>query len=222
MQLDCWLAFDCETVAIADAAEYLEPVSAPSNYKDAEKIAAYIVDAGKRQREKAALDVDLARIVALALQTDQGAQPHVMLCRTEREEVEALESFWGHVRVIPNQVLVGFYIRAYDIPLIVRRSQLLGVRYPDLNMDRYRTRDYVDLHETLTFHGTIDGKKLTTYCKRFGLQMGEDVTGAQIAECVAKDDWAAIAAHAYADVCRVVALGRAIGVLAPVEIAEVV
>lgn len=219
-----WTAFDCETVSIADAAEYLEPVSAPSNYKDPEKIAAYIEAGTRKALIEAALDVDLARIVAIAVQTDEVTQPQVWTCRDEHDEIIALDAFWRHVSVIPGQQLIGFCIRRYDLPLLIRRSQLLGVRYLEIDMDRYRSRQMVDLYDKLTFHGAIDGKKLTTYCKRFGIPAGDDVTGAEIAQCVAKGDWHAVAAHASADVCRVVALARAIGVIAAVnqEAAEVI
>ena len=61
-----YIVLDLESHAIPDAATYLtEPVEAPSNYKDPEKIAAYIKDAKQAQLDKAALDIDLARIVCL-------------------------------------------------------------------------------------------------------------------------------------------------------------
>lgn len=208
-----WTAFDCETVSIADAAEYLEPVTAPSNYKDPEKIAAYVATGTKKALTEAALDVDLARIVAIAWQTDEALEPFVRTCADEHDERIALDSFWRHVDLVPDQRLIGFRIRTYDLPLLIRRSQLLGVPYPDVNMDRYRSAQMVDLYDRLTFNGAIDGKKLVTYCKRFGINLGGDVTGAEIAECVSRGDWTAVAAHAYTDVCRVVALARAIGAI---------
>jgi hypothetical protein len=208
-----WTAFDCETISITDAAEYLEPVTAPSNYKDPDKIAAYIETGTKKALTEAALDVDLARIVAIAWQTNEAAEPFVRTCSDEHDERIALDSFWRHADLVPDQRLIGFRIRTYDLPLLIRRSQLLGVPYPDVNMDRYRSAQMVDLYDRLTFNGAVDGKKLVTYCKRFGITVDDDVTGADIAELVACGDWPRVKRHASADVSRVVALARAIGAI---------
>jgi hypothetical protein len=38
------IVLDIETVGLPDAASYMEPVTAPANYKDPEKIAAYVAE----------------------------------------------------------------------------------------------------------------------------------------------------------------------------------
>jgi hypothetical protein len=63
-----YIILDLESHAIPDAATYLtEPVDAPSNYTKPEAIAAYVAKAKQAQLDKAALDIDLARIVCLGL-----------------------------------------------------------------------------------------------------------------------------------------------------------
>jgi hypothetical protein len=211
-----WLAFDCEAVAVGDAAEYLEPVTAPSNWKDPVKIEAYIADGTKKALAGAALDVDLARIVAIAWQSEAMERAIVALSNDLDEERAALTRFWEQVRSLGQTMpvaLVGFCIRTYDLPLLVRRSQLLGVPYPDINMDRYRSTQMVDLYDRLTFNGVVDGKKLATYCKRFGVVVDDSATGADIAELVASGQWGLVAQHAGGDVQRVIGLARAIGAI---------
>jgi predicted PolB exonuclease-like 3'-5' exonuclease len=214
--LEYWMAFDCEAVAIPEASEYLEPVTAPSNYKDQDKIRAYVEDGTKRAIERAALDVDLARVVAIGYQSSEMIAPIVRLAANDDQERAAIAGFWSEIK-FTEMPLVGFCIRTYDLPLLIRRSQLLGVPYPQISLDRYRSTDIVDLYDRLTFNGTIDGKKLTTYCRRFGVEVADEVTGAEIGALVANEDWPLVTLHVDADVKRVVALGRAIRALAPVS-----
>jgi 3'-5' exonuclease len=217
---DNWLVFDCEAVAISDVSEYLEPVSAPSNYKDPEKIAAYITEGTRKAIESAALDVDFARIVAIGWQTETMSEPGVMLIANELQERVALNEFWNDV--VSRAVVVGFNIRRYDLPLQMRRSQLLGLPYPEVNMDRYRSNQMIDLLDKLTFNGAIDGKKLTTYCRRFGIKADDDATGADIAGFVQRAEWDAVKRHVVADVLRTRDLALAIGAIVPASVQEAV
>src|SRR6185369_11577818 len=145
------LIIDVETVAIDDVATYLEPVSAPSNYKDEAKIAAYIAEETKRQTDKAALDIDLARIVAIGYYIefpDQSVDGNVLLCKDETQEMTNLGKLWDtfwKVYVPGGTVAVTFNGLAYDLPLLLRRSLYLGVTAPKLQLDRFRHPDAIDL-----------------------------------------------------------------------------
>jgi len=87
------LVFDIETYPIDGAADYLEPVSAPSNYSKPEAIASYIAKETANQLSKCALDPDLCRIVALgAYRSDSDWA--VDVARDERDEAVALAAFW--------------------------------------------------------------------------------------------------------------------------------
>src|SRR5574338_1442498 len=112
---------DLETFPIADAESYVEPIStepvnAPANYKDPEKIAAYVAKATveaeekriKQQAEriaKCALDPDLCRIVALGWIESDGNEG-LYHCSDEHAEATALMLFW--LQQQRYSTLVGF------------------------------------------------------------------------------------------------------------------
>src|SRR5262252_598507 len=145
------LVFDIETASIADAGEYIEPPAPPSNYKDAEKIAAYVTEKHAELIARAALDPDLTRIVALGIQGgDEGAQ--VIIAADEDAERQLLCAFWERVGR-PAAPLVGFGILGYDLRVLLRRSLYLGVKAPRLQIDKYRHAGVIDLLDELSFHG---------------------------------------------------------------------
>ena len=86
---------DLETVGLPEAKEWVDPLKAPSNYKDPLKIDAYIKEAEAERVEKFALDADCNRIVALGWHDVGYGDPHVMLCKDETQEAAALSVFWA-------------------------------------------------------------------------------------------------------------------------------
>ncbi len=210
------LIFDVESVAIANAADYLEPATAPSNYVKPEAIASYIEKANQEQLQKAALDVDLARIVAIGV--SDGKDTGVAVCRTEAEEAVALASFWrkvaAPVNISDRPTLVGFNCIGFDLPLMLRRSLYLGVKAPNVQIGKYRHDGVIDLMLTLSFDGALRYRGLDFWCKRFALDVPCDPhTGGNIAGLVADGNWDGVAAHCKNDVLKTVALARRIGVL---------
>jgi len=207
-----YLVFDVESVAIASAAEFIEPATAPSNYKDEAKIAAYIEEANREAVAKAALDVDLARIVAIGWSAGPET-PVVMTAADEHEEYDALETFWAFC-ITPRPTLIGFNCIGFDLPLLLRRSLYLGVKAPALQIGKYRHDGIIDLMLSLSFDGAQRYRSLGFYKRRFALDVPDDPhTGADIAGLVAAGDWDAVASHSRADVKTTVALARRMGVL---------
>src|SRR5690606_2761049 len=137
-----YLTIDVEAVAIADVETYLEPVTAPSNYRDPEKIAAYEQEARAAAIARAALDVDLARIVALGIKRDDGATD-VLRCQDEAGERYALTHLWGLYR--PQTQFVTFNGLGYDLPLLLRRSLYLGLWHPSIQCDRFKHPQVIDV-----------------------------------------------------------------------------
>jgi len=213
------LVIDVETVAIPDVATYLEPVSAPSNYKDEAKIAAYIAEETKRQTDKAALDIDLARIVAIGYYIefpDQSVDGNVLLCKDETQEMTNLGKLWDtfwKVYVPGGTVAVTFNGLAYDLPLLLRRSLYLGVTAPKLQLDRFRHPDAIDLMQILCLDGRLKMHGLQFYANRFKIPVEQDITGADIGAAVAAGDWAAVERHCAADVQTTYLLAKRMGVL---------
>jgi hypothetical protein len=204
-QLGPRLILDIETLSLSDADDYLEPVVAPANYRDPEKIRSYQEEKRADLLARCALDPDLCQIVAVGLWN--GRTPEVWT-RDGDEEVDLLERVWKAVR--QSQIIIGFNILGFDLPVLIRRSQYLGIPTPPLNLDRYRT-PHVDLMERLSFNGKLRYRGLEFYCKRFGIDVEDAVKGKDVAELVAAEDWAAVAFHCLADLTKTQALAERLG-----------
>ncbi len=96
--------------------------------------------------------------------------------RTERE---LLEDFWEGAR--SYDVFVTFNGRAFDLPFLIHRCAILGVK-SDVSLlgQRYLNRQalpyHVDLLDELTFYGTMKRQSLHMYCRAYGIESpsGED------------------------------------------------
>lgn len=207
------IVLDIETFPIGNAADYLEPVEAPSNYKDPVKIAAYQVDAQKAQLAKAALDHDLCRIVALGYALAHGVprdpSGEVVLCKTETDERLALVDLWD---VLKPAHFIGYNVLAFDLPVLLRRSLYLGVKAPQIQLDKYRHPQVTDLMMVLSNNGAHKFRSLSFYASRFGLP-ATDGSGADVAGYVEAGEWGAIEAHLRADLVATAALAQRVGVL---------
>ena len=204
------LVFDTEAAPILNAADYLEPVSAPSNYTKPEAIANYVAKAEAEQLAKCALDPDLARIVALGLIVD--GEVTVDTAKDEGQERALLAAFWFMLGDYPYPRLIGFNCLGYDLPLIYRRSLYLGVTPKPIAMGKYKHPDVDDLMMVLSFDGAQKFHSLDFYCKRFNLDVPTDpVKGKDIGALVAANDWEAIAHHCRCDVIRTAMLGARMG-----------
>ena len=200
IQSRAWLVFDVETVPTPDCADYLtDPIEAPRNYKDPDKINAYIAEARQRQIDEAALNLDLCEVVAVAFALK--AQSYV-LTREVASEEEILRGFWRQVASVQRDFgkIVGFNCLDFDLLVLVRRSQLLGIRPPTLLVERYRRHDgIVDVLDVLSFGHRELRCSLSFYCRRFGIPHDESITGADITRLVTAGDWASVARHCVDD-----------------------
>jgi hypothetical protein len=223
---------DLESHAIPDAATYLtEPVDAPSNYKDPAKIEAWIAEAKQAQLDKAALDIDLARIVCLGtLQPGGGMyagpplghsdQPYPVLLsslKDETQEMTVLGQFFSQHFSSHNTadwpILVTFNGMGFDVPLLLRRALYLGVKAPAIQIDRYKHPHVIDLMALLNLDGRLKSHSLRFYANRFGIPVDDESTGADIGSLVEAGDWAAVEQHCAADVHTTYALAKRMGVL---------
>ncbi len=208
------LIFDLETAGIDDAATYLPPSEAPANYKDEAKIAAFIAEADAAALSKAALDPDLARIVALGVCDPATDALSVHLAKTEREERELLRDFW---RIVAGRVtLVGYNILEFDLRMLFRRSLYLNVPAPAIQIDKYRHPTVVDLMQILSYGDRSKYRTLEFYLHRMSIEHDHSIGGAEIPGLVAAGEWSKVESHCRADVLGTVKLARRMGILQPV------
>lgn len=207
------LIVDLESLAIDDADTYLEPVSAPANYKDPEKIAAYQAEARQGQLDKAALDIDLARIVALGMLGEHDEKPQVLLAPAPGDEAALLLSFWATWAVKGRPTLVTYNGLGFDLPLLLRRSLYLNVAAPHIQVDRFKHPQVIDLMQVLSYDGKLKFRGLGFYANRFNIQTDDDISGKDIAAAVRAGNWDAVQRHCASDVLTTRALGRRMGLL---------
>ena len=207
------IVIDIETVAAPGCADLLDPVKPPTNYKDPAKIAAYCEEKQVERIATAGLEADLCEVVAVGWQVEGSST--AVLTRGEASERDMLGTIWDKIDVCP---VIGFNVLGFDLPVLIRRSQLLGVIYPNLNLDRYRT-PHIDLIERLTFNGKLTYRSLAFYCRLFGIPCKDTTKGADIAQLVTKFRWDAVATHCRADVEETAALAQRLGWLAVAETA---
>lgn len=206
---------DLETASHPDAALYIVPpnldaVEAAKNLVDPVKIAADIEKKKAAMQadyehslDRCALDWNLSRIVALGLHNIGDAGPQVIVCKNEKDEKAALAAFWLATR---GRRLVGFCSRTFDLPTLIQRSRYLGVRHPDLSLAKFGRGDVTDLREILTFddarYEAIMPRSLDAFCKRFGIVVTDDWTGADVGQLVKDGNWDGVSAHCLADLER--------------------
>jgi hypothetical protein len=218
-----YIIMDLESYPIDNAADYLtEPVEAPSNYVKQEAKDAFIAKAKQAQLDKAALDVDLARIVCLGMLDSTTGEAQTFTFKDETQERTGLGAFFDAVFTTAWHsgtgytdwpILVTYNGLFFDMPLIMRRAMYLGVRAPQLQLDRFKHPHVIDLMDVLNYGGRLKSKSLHFYCQRFGIPLTDENTGKDIAALIAADNWAAVEAHCASDVQATYALAKRMGVL---------
>jgi predicted PolB exonuclease-like 3'-5' exonuclease len=223
--MSTWLAFDCETLAVPDAADWIKPGSAPSNYKDAVKIAAYIAEQRQEKIAKAATDVDLARVLTVSGGVEGDVWTHTAwtVAGDYDEAVEAATVNLALNHLASVDLAVGFNLD-FDVCLLLRRAQLLQIADAPILETKYRERwlvqpetgyrtRLIDLMDVLTWNGAISNKSLDWYARRFGCPVQDACDGSKIAGLYAAGELDAIVAHCEADVRRTAWLAQRIGVV---------
>lgn len=208
------IVFDLETAGLPNAADFLEPCTPDARLTDPVKIANSIKEREQARAEKFGLDWNVGRIVALGWWTAADGVT-VRTCPDEHAETLALMEFW---RIARNRCMVGFKCKDFDLKFAIQRSRYLRVAYPVLDLGRYsRGTSIIDLYAELTFNDSQDRdawcmrRTLSTFCKRFGIPVVDETTGADIAALVAAEDWPAVSAHCEFDVGLTAALAYRLG-----------
>lgn len=199
------VVFDIETAPLAGAEDYIESAEAPGNYKDADKIAAYVADKNAEALSKCALDVDLCTVATIGIWSEYSEKVIVL---RHPEEAELLKLFWEG---IDGHHVVGFNCLAFDLPVLLRRSLYLGVPTPSIQIDRFKHPQVSDLMMMLSFNGALKFRGLSFYCKRFGINVPDPMTGADVALAVSEGRWDDVEAHVIADVTKTKLLASRLG-----------
>ncbi len=215
-----YLILDIATCPIEGAEGFLEEPSAPANYKDPEKIAAYIVEKKADALAKAALDPDLGCISAIGLWAMDGSGPQVIRCQDDDDERDALVLLARNLDAtrVTYSTLIGFNALKFDWPFLIRRAQYLGVHLP-LELDRYKST-HIDLYDRLTMKGLCGAHSLGFYIKRLGwTDLVKPLSGAEEALAPSQGKWEELEASVIHDLTATKRLAEWMGVLQPEQVA---
>jgi len=99
--------------------------SAPSNYKDQDKIAAYIAEKQAEVLKTAALDPDYGKIISISMTEDIVNGGIITIDEATYGESVLIEQFWKHF-VACKGVSCGYNIIGFDLPYLMRRFLRFG------------------------------------------------------------------------------------------------
>ena len=157
------MAFDIETQSNPDRINDLpEPDVATGNLKDPVKIAEKVKEAKAKQLDKLALDPHFGRVICISIaQRDAGDGGQIVgetalrldMGEADRDDAESelLKWFWDRVRNATH--FVTYNGAGFDVPYLMRRSLLLGVRPARIECGKYRVVErgceHLDLFQLL-------------------------------------------------------------------------
>lgn len=123
------------------AQAFMPEFEAPANYKDPEKIKAHLDAQRKTWRESCALSALTGNVLCVGMMDDV-----LNFMVREGDEKEIIASTFSKVmeRLHCGSCVVGFCIRSFDMPFLIRRAWALGVEVPATLFDRGRY-----LHESI-------------------------------------------------------------------------
>ena len=183
-----YIILDIETGPLPEkqVRQFMTAIEAPSNYKDADKIKAYVADKEREFIEAAALKAHTGQVLAVGMTsnvTDIGG----ILTGDEAEIIDQTWNTW-HLTSAP---IIGHNIKGFDMPFLIRRSYIHGIRPPaNLMRGRYFDNRVIDTMEAW-MAGTQDRISLANLARALGV--GEKTgSGADFAKLFGTDREAAI------------------------------
>jgi DNA polymerase elongation subunit (family B) len=212
-----YLVIDIETEPQPQdqAMRFAPEFTAPSNYKDSDKIKAYIESARSDWLENCALDAMTGQVLAVGCADETGKIETFDIAQyTERELVERTLGSIDHC-LLQGGKLIGYNVRHFDLPFLCRRAYVHGVRVPlilaETVQNRY-SRTVIDLMEVwLCGDRNFKGQSLDNVAKACGV--GEKTgSGADFSRLFSVDKFAALA-YLRNDIELTVKLAKRFGVI---------
>ena len=173
--------------------------------------------------DRAALDPDCCRIICAGWQGPLDAEPQIRICTTDQQEIETLTTLWERRIELVDAMwqappFLGYGLTWFDLGVMVRRSQILGVSVPEAiyKQGKYRHDLIIELADYLTMNGMIDQKKgrgLEYQCRRLGITVPDDYTGKDVGQLWKDGNVQGIRDHCQADLTRIRLLAERLGVI---------
>lgn len=225
-----FLTLDIEVAPQASALtqQYPEDRSAPSNYKDPEKIAAWHIrdeaDWRAGLAKASALNPRTGRIVAVGMANIE-ENSHNLAAQIRGEPMDMTNDtlvallaeqetaiIATALDAICGANLVTFCGLNFDLPYLHVRAAILGLRIPYRISDylrRYSTTPHADLSAILENWGMPEkGNSLQNWSRAFGIEVTDSTTGADIGAMVERGDSDGIRQHCLSDVALTAQLAQ--------------
>lgn len=188
------LILDIETEALPEeqALQFAPEFTAPGNYKDPDKIAEAIEAKKREWLDQCALRATTGKVIAVGLwPLWDGPEVNISIS----DEASLINSVWDRVKEMPDAgKVVGFYSNGFDLPFLIRRSWLSGIKVPNiLQQDDGRIgRRCLDLAALWQCGNREERISLDRLAKFFGLppKLGDGKDFARLVltdECAARD-----------------------------------
>src|SRR4029434_4221462 len=166
------LVVDVATSPIDQIEKFMDPdmIKAPDHYKDPLKIADYEDRLRLNMGEKAALDPDLSRITGIGtLNPELGPEPAIALLRTDEEEKSCIQALGDLIGGSNDLQLVTFNGLSFDLPMLMRRAQYLGLQFPRIQLEHWKS-PHIDVLLALRFERPqiFRAHSLQFYVRRLG------------------------------------------------------
>lgn len=158
------LYLDISTAPLPEAANFIEAPRPPGNYKNQSTIDQWIEDKKAERLAEAGLDLDLCQVTGAAWSLDGDMSSRVTMGDT-KAEMEIIAKIAQLVK--DGHELVTFNGRWFDVPVLKRRARYLGIWFPAVSCDRFRS-PVIDLLAHLSDNDPTRKRSLTFYCKRLG------------------------------------------------------
>ena len=194
-----FLVLDIATAPLPNAAEFLsdQDFAAPANYKDPEKIAAYLADKKAQAIAECALDPDLCRLSGMAFRDSDDVQVGIAHHLPKSYEADWISQIGDVLR--NGARLISYNGLKFDWAVLNARARYLGVKF-DISLDRYKT-SHIDLYAKLTNHGQLKGHSLVWWVRRHGwTDLEKPLDGAEESKVFETGRWAELAASLRHDV----------------------
>jgi predicted PolB exonuclease-like 3'-5' exonuclease len=186
------ITFDIETGASsrAEIAELKPDFEAPSNWKDPDKIRAYIEAKEADWHQQAALSATTGRVLSIGY-IEEGGEFRALASGDEASDIAAFWNVITHYGAITHR-LVGFNSNSFDLPFLIRRSWKLGIRPPATLMSgRYLNHNCVDLLDLWRCGNREDRISLDKLARFLGIG-GKNGNGAEFASLFSMNREAAL------------------------------
>lgn len=196
------LFFDIETIPAQsdeDRAAYLASLKPPRNYGE---------EAAQKWRESqdvdaTALDPMWGHICAISW-AEGDAEPFTRVITTVDDEMAILANFLEAIPCDATRMLVGHNITGFDIPFVIKRAVILGLKLPpDAELPRDAKPWSKTVFDTMTRWDARKFASLDAMCRVFRIPGKGDFSGADVAGAFADGDLQRIADYCADDVRRV-------------------